>query len=125
AQVAGGRVLGGTRDRTALALRTGILALAGGGITRAFPDGVLALGTAHAGLEDVVVDQRPAIFADRQAVGDGVAGLEVADLLLHEHAALQRGPGHLVLLGGGAVLGVEGVRRPVAGVDVGVHSPYH
>jgi len=34
----------------------------------------------------------------------------VADLLLHQHAALERGPRHLVLLLGRAVLGVPGER---------------
>jgi hypothetical protein len=38
----------------------------------------------------------------------------VPDLLLHEHAALQRGPRHLVLLLRGAVLGVEMAKDVIA-----------
>ena len=55
-------------------------------------------------------------------MGDAAAGLEVSDLLLHQHPALERCPGNLVLLGCGAVLGVEVEGFALAGLWVCVHE---
>src|SRR5262249_10147449 len=82
--------------------------------------GPRAFAAAEAGVEHVRVGN--AKLVDRLAVGQLGADLSVPDLLLHEHAALQRGPGNLVLLLGGVVLGVEGERGALAGLGVGVHE---
>ena len=53
-----------------------------------------------------------------------VTDLGVADLLLHQHATVERGPRHLVLPLGGAVLGVEGERVPVQSAILVFMKPF-
>src|SRR4029078_3584673 len=113
AQRAAAGVVGRARHRAVHPFRGGVLADPGIGITRSLAGGVLALRAAHAGLEHLGVGEPGE--ADRELVSDRVAGLEVGGLLLHQYAALERGPRHLVLLRRGVVFGVERERRPVTG----------
>src|SRR5690348_4905826 len=110
-------------DRPALPLGRGVLADERGGVARALARLALALETTDAGLEHLRVGERGTIgefHREGKFVADRRAGLAVPDLLLHEHAALERRPGRLVLWPGGVVLGVEAERLPGAVRDAGV-----
>src|SRR5581483_2965419 len=100
------------------------LGLRGGEVPRVLAR-VARVGPAAACVEDAVVDVALAIperLGERVLVGQRGADLGVPDLLLQEHATLECGPRHLVLLLGRVVFRVEGERRTGAVRDVRVHE---
>src|SRR4029077_19420287 len=121
AQRAAVRVVGRAGHRPVRSLGRRVLADAGL-VARPLTRGVRALGPADAGVEVVWVALGLAAAGERERVlvRHRVADLGVPDLLLHQDAALECGPRHLVLLGRGAVLGVPGVRDAGAVAHVGV-----
>ena len=118
------RVIGRAGLRAVGPLCLGVLA-DGRGVTRALTDLAGTFRSAHAGVVVTVVDEGLAVreaLRERVLVLQRAADLGVPDLLLHQHAALERGPRDPVVGRRGVVLRVERVRGAVAGADVGVHE---